>query len=120
MIIWKKIINIWLNIFKHCNISVGTIDEETAKAGFDEEMKKNITTFQSVYLLDIPEYEREFANAGFKIENLSYLDLSKSVTKVPESLLSDGREFIICVAKKPTVWISKMKNEIGKLLPPKS
>ena len=102
MMIWGE--NKYLDkFFQTCNISIGTIDEATAKAGFDEEMKKNITTFQSVYLLDISEYERELTNAGFKIEKLSYLDLSKSVTKVPESLLSDGREFIICVAKKPTV-----------------
>ena len=91
-----------MNFFKH-SFFIGTIDEKTAKAGFDEEMKKNITTFQSVYLLDIAEYEREFTNAGFELETLSYQDLSKSVTKVPESLLSDGREFIVCVAKKPTV-----------------
>ena len=100
----NELLGKYLNeFFQKFIISIGTIDEKTVKAGFDEEMKKNITTIQSVYLLDIVEYEREFTNAGFELETLSYQDLSKSVTKVPESLLSDGREFIICVAKRPTV-----------------
>merc|ERR1711994_397234 len=41
--------------------------------------------------------DEKTVKAGFDEE------MKKSVTKVPETLLSDGREFIVCVAKKPTI-----------------